>query len=78
MVAIQLTFHCDTTCLSCIDEVKLINDCASFFFLFFLLLSLFTTKAFIIQVFYSKSKLFLVVLFQYCSVYIAKFRVCHC
>ena len=30
MVAIQLTFHCDTTWLSCIDEVNLINDCLFF------------------------------------------------
>ena len=27
-----LTFYCDHTCLSCVDELKLIKDCASFFF----------------------------------------------
>ena len=43
-----LTFHCDPICLSCLDELKLFNDCASFFLPFLslsiILLVLFTTK----------------------------------
>ena len=36
-----LTFHCDPTCLSYVDELKLINDSASFFLLLFSLFVLF-------------------------------------
>ena len=66
-----LTFHCDPTCLSCVHEFKLINDCSSFFHLMSLLiihLLLFTTKTFIAQVFFSKSKYFSMVHIQCSSV----------
>ena len=37
VVIALLTFHCDPTCLSCVDELKLINDCVSFFFVVFII-----------------------------------------
>ena len=67
------TCYCDLECLSCLDELKLINDCRSVFVSCHYQSSVCCCsqqKIFIVQVIFSKWKNVLVMHFQLCSVYI--------
>ena len=69
-----MAFHWDPMCLSCVDELKLINDCASFFVCCHYQSSIYCCSQqknlILLRHIYIWDKHFLVVHFQCCSIYI--------